>query len=179
MSKRRAPVIDGSQAGADGAAAVLDFHRLLPASGSLLALDLSRRRMGLAGTDAGRSMVTPLETLERRGMAADIERLAGVCRAREVAALVIGLPLEMDGAMGPMARTMQGWARHLAAALDLPVLLQDERLTTAAVEQAIEDGRLARPKPGAALDHYAAAVILEDCLRAMRQVTPQVGAKSG
>ncbi len=155
---------------------MLAFRHLLPASGSLLALDLSQRRIGLAGTDAGRSIVTPLETLERRGMAADIERLAATCRTREVAALVIGLPLEMDGAQGPMARTMQGWARHLAAALDRPVLLQDERLSTAAVEQAIEDGRLARPKPGSLLDHYAAAVILEDALRAMREPSPQGGA---
>jgi putative Holliday junction resolvase len=158
---------------------MLAFQNLLPASGSLLALDLSRRRIGLAGTDAGRSMVTPLETLERHSMAADIERLAQTCRTREVAALVIGLPLEMDGGQGPMARTMQGWARHLAAALDRPVLLQDERLSTAAVEQAIEDGRLARPRPGAPLDHYAAAVILEDALRAMREPTPRDGAARG
>ena len=139
-------------------------------TGSLLALDLSRRRIGLAGTDVGRRMVTPLVTLERRAMAADIEVLSTICGERSVAALVIGLPLDMAGSAGPTARTMQGWARHLAAALELPVLLQDERLTTAAVEQAIEEGRLARPKPGALLDHYAAAVILEDALRALREL---------
>jgi putative Holliday junction resolvase len=103
-------------------------------------------------------------------MPADIERLTEICRERSAAALVIGLPLEMDGGVGPMARTMQGWARHLAAALGLPVLLQDERLTTAAVEQAIEAGRLRRPRPGARLDHYAAAVILEDALRGMHDL---------
>jgi putative Holliday junction resolvase len=175
LSERRAPVIDGSLPGAVGQKAVLAFCCMLPRPGSLLALDLSRRRIGLAGTDAGRSMVTPLETLERRGMAADIELLSAICRERGVAALVIGLPLEMDGGAGPMARTMQGWARHLAAALDLPVLLQDERLTTAAVGQAIEEGRLARPKSGAPVDHFAAAVILEDALRAMRDL-PSDGA---
>ena len=167
MSERRAPVIDGSLPGAVGQLALLAFRRMLPETGSLLALDLSRRRIGLAGTDVGRRLVTPLVTLERRGMAADIERLAAICAERGVAALVIGLPLDLDGRAGPMARTMQGWARHLAAALALPVLLQDERLTTAAVEQAIEEGRLARPKPGAPLDHYAAAVILEDALKTL------------
>jgi putative Holliday junction resolvase len=168
LSAQRAPVIDGSLPGAVGQAALLAFCRTLPETGSLLALDLSRRRIGLAGTDVGRRLVTPLVTLERRGMAADIERLSAICGERGVAALVIGLPLDLDGGAGPMARTMQGWARHLAAALALPVLLQDERLTTAAVSEAIEAGRLARPKPGARLDHYAAAVILEDALRAMR-----------
>ncbi len=168
LNERRAPVLDGSLPGAAGQAAVQVFRRTLPETGSLLALDLSRRRIGLAGTDVGRRMVTPLVTLERRGMAADIEVLSTICGERSVAALVIGLPLDMAGSAGPMAQTMQGWARHLAAALGLPVLLQDERLTTAAVEQAIEEGRLARPKPGALLDHYAAAVILEDALRALR-----------
>jgi putative holliday junction resolvase len=101
-------------------------------------------------------------------MAADIARLATLCRERRVAALVVGLPLNMDGSEGPAARTMRGWSRHLAAALGLAVFLQDERLSSEAVRQAIEDGRLARPKPGTPLDHYAAAVILEDALRALR-----------
>lgn len=101
-------------------------------------------------------------------MAADVARLSALCAERRVAALVIGLPLNMDGSEGPAARTMRGWARHLADAVSLPVLLQDERLTSEAVRQAIEDGRLARPKPGAPLDHYAAAVILEDALRTLR-----------
>jgi putative Holliday junction resolvase len=172
LSERRAPVIDGTRSGIAGRTALLAYRRLLPENGSLLALDLSRRRMGLAGTDVGRRLVTPLLTLDRRGMAADVERLSAVCGERRVAALVIGLPLDLDGGVGPMARTMQGWARHLAAALGLPVLLQDERLTTAAVEQAIEAGRLARPKHGAPLDHYAAAVILEDALEALRGLPP-------
>ena len=156
---------------ADGpsSSAIAAFAAALPQAGSLLALDLSRRRIGLAGTDAGRLVVRPLHTLERHGMAADIARLRAVCAERRVVALVIGLPLNMDGSDGPAARTMRGWARHLANALALPVLLQDERLSTEAVRQAIEEGRLARPKPGAPLDHHAAAVILEDALQVLRR----------
>ncbi len=158
---------DGTLPGEAGRAAITTFLAALPAEGSLLALDLSRRRIGLAGTDAGRSLVRPLQTLERKGMAADLARLATVCRERRVAGLVIGLPLNMDGSEGPAARTMRGWARHLAAALRLPVFLQDERLTSEAVRQAVEEGRLAAPRSGAALDHCAAAVILEDALRVL------------
>jgi len=157
-------VVDGSATDAAGRAAVAAFRAALPAAGSLLALDLSRRRIGLAGTDAGRRLVRPLFTLERKGMAADIARLSALCHERQVAALVIGLPLDMDGSNGPAARTLRGWARHLAAALSLPVFLQDERLSSEAVRQAIDEGKLARPKPGTPLDHYAAAVILEDAL---------------
>jgi putative Holliday junction resolvase len=73
----------------------------------------------------------------------------------------------MDGSEGPMAQAARREAKALAAALGLPVLLQDERLTTFAVEDAIEEGRLPRPKKGQPVDHYAAAVILEDVLRAV------------
>ena len=147
-------------------AAAQAFLATLPTPGSLLALDMSRKRIGLAGTDPGRRLVTPLVTLERTTMAVDIEQLAVICTERKVHGLVIGLPLNMDGSQGPVAQTTQGWARHLATALRLPVYLQDERLSTEAVHQAIEEGRIARPKPGASLDHHAAAVILEDALRA-------------
>lgn len=165
------PIADGAAGGEAGKAAIRDFAAALPRTGSLLALDLSKRRIGLAGTDAGRRLVTPLLTLERKGMAADLARLATICRERQVVALVIGLPLDMAGGEGPAARAMRDRARHYIEGLALPALFQDERLTTEAVRQAIDEGRLARPRPGAALDHHAAAVILEDALRAMRALS--------
>ena len=150
------------------AADLAAFAALLPARGSLLALDSSKRRLGLAGTDPGRSLVTPLLTLQRGKWAEDAPRLARVVREREVVGLVVGLPLNMDGGEGPMAQAARALARELDAALGLPVHMQDERLTTFAVRDAIEEGRLPRPRrPGEPLDHYAAAVILEDCLAAL------------
>lgn len=146
-----------------------DFRVLLPARGSLLALDVSRKRIGLAGTDVERRLATPLATLERRGAKADLDRLAAAVRERRPVGLVIGLPINMDGSEGPMAKAMRAEAERLAAALGLPALLQDERLSTFAVEDAIAEGRLPRPRRGQHLDHYAAMVILEDALRALHQ----------
>lgn len=147
------------------------FAGVLPPGGSLLALDASKRRIGLAGTDPGRRLVTPLTTLARGRWADDAARLAEVARGREAVGLVVGLPLNMDGTEGPMAEAARALARNLDAALGLPVLLQDERLTTFAVRDAIEEGRLPRPRrKGEPLDHYAAAVILEDCLAALTRV---------
>lgn len=143
------------------------FSASLPPAGSLLALDLSRRRIGLAGTDQGRRLVTPLLTLERKGLAADVASLRRIVGERQVVGLVIGWPLNMDGSIGPRAQACRDWAEAFSRSLDLPALLQDERLTTAAVASAIEDGRLRHPRRGAPRDHYAAAVILEDALRAM------------
>jgi putative Holliday junction resolvase len=149
-----------------------DFLAALPAKGSLLALDLSKRRIGLAGTDAERRLATPLSTFERAGQARDMERLQRAVKERQAVGLIVGLPLNMDGSEGPMAETARREARKLGKALGLPVLLQDERLTTFAVEDAIEEGRLPRPKKGQPIDHYAAAVILEDALRAMTGARP-------
>ncbi len=144
------------------------FALLLPAWGSLLAVDVSKRRLGLAGTDPGRRLVTPLTTLCRGRWEADMERLKLVVRRREVVGFVVGWPLNMDGGEGVQAERARAFATGLKEAFGLPVLLQDERLTTFAVEEAIREGRLPKPKRRSApLDHYAAAVILEDALRAM------------
>jgi putative Holliday junction resolvase len=146
-----------------------EFLAALPRRGSLLALDLSRRRIGLAGTDVERRLATPLRTFERAGRIRDLERLRRAVAERGVVGLVVGLPLNMDGSEGPMARTARAEAAGFARELRLPTLLQDERLTTFAVEDAIAEGRLPRPRKGQPVDHYAAAVILDDALRALRR----------
>ena len=146
------------------------FRRALADRGSLLAIDVSKRRLGLAGTDPERRLVTPLVTLWRGRWQADMERLALVVRRREVGGFVVGWPLNMDGSEGVQAERARAFATGLVETFGMPVLLQDERLTTFAVEEAIREGRLPKPKRRSApLDHYAAAVILEDALRAISE----------
>lgn len=146
-----------------------EFRALLPPKGSLLALDLSKRRIGIAGSDHERRLATPLMTLERAGPGKDRERLMRFVSERRAVGLVIGLPINMDDSEGPMAKAMRREASALCLALGLPALLQDERLSTFAVEDAIAEGRLPRPRKGQAVDHYAAMVILEDAMRALHQ----------
>jgi putative Holliday junction resolvase len=144
---------------------------LLPPYGSLLALDVSKRRIGLAGTDPGRRLVTPLHTLPRSRWKDDWPKLAKVAAEREAVALVVGSPSHMDGSGTPEGEAARAFAANLHAALGLPAYLQDERLTTFVVEDMIEEGRLPRPKrPGDPVDHYAAAVILEDCLAGLARL---------
>ena len=106
-------------------------------------------------------------TLERAGSTRDLERLRRVVAERKVAGLVLGLPLNMDDSEGPMAEQArrEGQGRWRSVASACRCCFEDERLTTFAVEDAIEEGRLPRPKKGQAIDHYAAAVILEEQAR--------------
>ncbi len=131
------------------------FARALPPKGSILALDLSKRRIGLAGTDVERRLVTPLTTLVRKRFAHDVERLSKLVRDREAVGLVVGLPLTADGRFGPRAQAAKETAKAIDRHLGLPLWLQDERYST--VE--------ARDRGGD--DAVAAAVILEDVLRAL------------
>ncbi len=131
------------------------FAAALPAKGSLLALDLSKRRLGLAGTDVERRLVTPLHTLQRRRFADDVAELQKLVRRREVAGLVVGLPLMADGRFGRRAQAAKETAKALDGHLQLPIWLQDERYST--VEAADRGGD----------DAQAAAVILEDTLGAL------------
>jgi putative Holliday junction resolvase len=132
------------------------FAALLPRFGSLLALDVSKRRIGFAGTDVTRLMASPVEVWRRRRkFADDLRRIDEHMRRREAVALVVGFPLEADGRFGPRAQAAKDTAKAIDAELNVPIWLQDERWST--VEAADRGGD----------DAMAATVILEDTLKAL------------
>lgn len=100
-----------------------EFAAALPEGGVLLALDLGTRTIGTALCDAGWRFASAGKTLERGKFGRDRETLAALVRARGVSGVVIGLPRNMDGSEGPRAQASRAYARNLAAALALPVLL--------------------------------------------------------
>ena len=133
----------------------------------LLALDVSKRALGVAGADAGWRLATPLTTIRRRRFAQDLERLRVIIRERAAGALVLGWPLNMDGSEGPRAQAVRAFAESLDAALGLPILFWDERLTTFAAEEAAERAGLRGKKRAEMLDALAAAALLQDFLNAL------------
>jgi putative holliday junction resolvase len=155
---------------------ILQFEELTAAvpEGRLMALDVGSKTIGVATSDVLRILATPLLTLRRTKLAADLERLAELVRKNEIKALVIGLPLNMDGSEGPRCQSVRQFvaniARHGPPALTgLPVVLQDERLSTAAVtRQMIEDYDMSRAKRAERIDAGAAAWILESALARLR-----------
>jgi putative Holliday junction resolvase len=133
----------------------------------LLALDVSKRALGVAGADAGWRLATPLTTIRRSRLAQDLERLRRIVAERDAGALVLGWPLNMDGSEGPRCQAVRAFADHLDAALGLPILLWDERLTTFAAEEAAERAGLRGRKRTEMLDALAAAALLQDFLNAL------------
>jgi putative Holliday junction resolvase len=144
----------------------------LPPRGALIAVDVSPRRLGLAATDPERRLVTPLRTLARRRLTLDLEGLRTAAAERAVVGWVIGWPLNMNGSAGPACDRVRSFVAALASVHPLPILLQDERLTSDAAAEAVAEGRFGRIRPGEPIDHVAAAIILEDALRTAARPLP-------
>ncbi len=105
-----------------------------------------------------------LTTIRRKTWVQDVERLQAVIRERQAGSLVIGWPLNMDGSEGPRCQAVAAFAERLEAALGLPILLWDERLSTFAAEEAADRTKLRGRKRAERLDALAAAAILQDAL---------------
>jgi putative Holliday junction resolvase len=127
-------------------------------------LDLGERRIGIAVTDADGMSVHPLRTLERRSFEADLQAIRNALGSREIDCLVVGLPLNMDGSEGPMARHARNLAARLGDALGLEVKFQDERLSSFEAGNRLGSS-MRRRKKKPAIDAGAAIIILEDYLK--------------
>jgi putative Holliday junction resolvase len=129
-----------------------------------LGIDVGRARIGVALADGLLRTARPLQVVERRGDAPDLAILAGVAAEFEVTQAVVGLPLNMDGTEGASASFARGFAAKLGEVLNVPVALQDERLSTFEAESRLRERGLSVKESKAQVDAEAAAVILQDWL---------------
>ncbi len=143
-----------------------DFAAALPNGGRLAGLDVGTKTIGVALCDAGWSFATPDKTIVRKKFAADLAALHAIVAAQSIVGLIVGLPLNMDGSDSPRTQSTRAFARNLAP-LGLPVLLWDERWSTAAVERAMIAADVSRAKRAARIDSAAAAFILQGAIDAM------------
>ena len=158
------------------------FIAALPREGRLLGLDVGTKTIGLATSDALRGMATPLSTIARSKFTKDAVKLAEIIRKEGTVGLVIGLPLNMDGSEGPRCQSTRQFVTNLVGLApqsgvcfaDLPVLLQDERLSTAAVERVmVDDYDMSRARRAERIDAAAAAWILQTALDRIRNTSRQ------
>ena len=148
-----------------------DFAAALPNAGALAGLDVGTKTIGLALCDAGWSFAGPAETIRRTKFTKDLATLAAFVATHNVAGLVVGLPLNMDGSDSPRTQSVRAFARNLAP-LGKPVLLWDERWSTQAVERAMIDADVSRAKRAEAVDKLAAAHILQGAIDALANLPP-------
>ncbi|MEL6289695.1 MAG: Holliday junction resolvase RuvX [Pseudomonadota bacterium] len=137
--------------------------------GRLLGLDPGTKTIGVAACDPTRRIATSVETIRRKKFADDGARLAALARERSAVGCVIGLPLNMDGSEGPRAQSARAFARNLSAHfarvnLAMPLLLWDERLSTAEAERALIATDTSRRRRAQVIDQQAAAIILQAVL---------------
>ncbi len=129
-----------------------------------MGLDLGTKTIGVAVSDGLRISATALETVRRTRFAADAERLEEIIAGRGIAAIVLGLPRNMDGSEGPRCQSTRAFARNLAARIAQPIAFWDERLTTVAAERALLAADSSRKRRRQVIDKVAAAYILQGAL---------------
>jgi putative Holliday junction resolvase len=139
----------------------------VPAGARLLGLDVGTKTIGLALSDTRLVIASPLETLRRRRFRDDAAALFALIDRHGVGGLMIGLPLTLGGGSGPRTQSTRQFARSLVAFRDLPILLWDERLSTAAVTREMIAADMTRARRAQIVDRVAAAYILQGCLDAM------------
>ena len=143
------------------------FGDALPDGGALLGLDLGTKTLGVAIADAGWRFATADKTIQRSKFSKVCGKLRELVTARRMVGVVIGLPRNMDGSEGPRAQASRAYAKNLAVALDLPVLLWDERWSTASADSAMIGQDMSRAKRAQRIDSHAAAVILQGAIDAL------------
>jgi putative Holliday junction resolvase len=151
--------------------AVIALEELkIPPGLRLLGLDLGEKTIGLALSDTLLSVATPMQTLKRGKFAADATRLDIIISEQGVGGLVVGLPLNMDGSDGPSAQSARAFGRNWAGRSALPLVFQDERLSTSAVTRTVLEADASRRRRSDVVDKMAAAYILQGALDRRRNL---------
>ena len=141
-----------------------DMPAALSPGQRLLGLDVGKKTIGLAISDATLSVASPLKILWRKKFTPDAETMFALADAETVGGLIIGWPVNMDGSEGPRCDATRDFAHALLRLRDLPIAFQDERLSTQAVESAMLEADMTRARRAVRRDALAAGWILQAAL---------------
>ncbi|MDA9899773.1 Holliday junction resolvase RuvX [Planktomarina temperata] len=140
------------------------------AGSSWMGLDLGTKTIGVAVSDRLLSSATPLHTIRRVKFSQDAAALLQIIADREIGAIILGLPRNMDGSEGPRCQSTRAFVRNLARLTDLPIGYWDERLSTVAAERALLEADTSRKRRAEVIDHVAAGYILQGALDRARHI---------
>lgn len=154
---------------------VAAFLAALPANRAICGLDLGEKTIGFAVSDLRRQVATPITVIRRVKFTEDAARLLALVAERNLAGVILGLPLNMDGSEGPRVQSTRAFARNLVKLTDLPITYWDERLSTVAAERALLEADTSRKRRSEVIDQVAAGYILQGALDRMGYMTRAAG----
>jgi putative Holliday junction resolvase len=155
--------------------AVEDIPSRLGPGQTVAGLDLGDKTIGLAVSDARLNFAHPRPVIMRRKFSLDAAALLAEFARNNVGAVVIGLPINMDGSEGPRAQKSRAFVRNMAPLCDLPFSFWDERLSTVAAERTLIEMDMSRAKRAQRIDSAAAAFILQGVLDRLQALARQSG----
>ncbi|MDF1846531.1 MAG: Holliday junction resolvase RuvX [Parvibaculaceae bacterium] len=137
----------------------------------LVGLDLGSKTIGIATSDPLWTVAAPRETIKRTKFNQDAERLVEIITEIDAGAIILGLPLNMDGSEGPRVQSTRTFARNLSPKIDIPIFFWDERLSTVAVTRTLLEADTSRKKRAEVVDKMAASFILQGVLERLRSMS--------
>ncbi len=144
-----------------------DFLPLITSHQRLLGLDVGEKTIGLALSDILCVVASPLETIWRKKFNSDMEHLQKVIKTHNIAGLIIGYPINMDGSEGPRCQSLRQFARNVEKIIPLPLVFWDERLSSCAANRMMLEADYSRAKRETMVDKLAASYILQGFLDRM------------
>ena len=142
----------------------------MPARSCLLGLDLGDKTIGIAVSDDGLRIASPLEVIRRTKFTRDADRLLKIVGDYNIGGIVIGLPVNMDGTEGPRCQSARQFGANLSEKTDIPIGFWDERLSTQAMERHLIAQDVSRKRRAEVIDKMAAQYILQGALDFLRNL---------
>ena len=155
---------------------IAELPSLLAPRQRILGLDVGSKTIGLALSDGALRIATPISTIRRTKLAPDTRALLDIIAEHAVGALVVGLPINMDGSEGPRCQSVRQFVANIEDPVGLPIALWDERLSTAAVTRELIDADVSRKRRSRVVDKLAAAYILQGALDRLGNLSRESGA---
>ena len=140
------------------------FRGTLPRKACLLGLDIGEKTVGMAVSDDGLRVATPLDTIRRAKFTRDAEKLLAVIADYRIGGIVVGLPVNMDGSEGPRCQSVRQFGANLAEKTDIPIGFWDERMSTQAMQRHLIAQDVSRKRRAEVIDKMAAQYILQGAL---------------
>ena len=146
-----------------------EFLSLIKYRNRILGIDHGTKRIGVAISDENLILATPLTTIIRKKQQTDFEELKKIILQNNIKGVVFGYPLNMDGSTGPRCQSVETFVNNFLNLYDFPILYQDERMSSQAVEKIMIKQNLSRKKRSKNIDKHAACWILQSALDSFRK----------